>query len=62
MLLSTILAACFERFWLAFVVDKSWPTADFLAISTVVSIAEILKNNGFAVEKSETFFSFSFSI
>ncbi|CAA3033456.1 DNA RNA-binding Alba [Olea europaea subsp. europaea] len=26
-----------------------------MAISTVVSIAEILKNNGFAVEKSKTF-------
>lgn len=27
----------------------------FTAISTVVTIAEILKNNGFAVEKSEAF-------
>lgn len=33
------------------------------AISTVVSIAEILKNNGFAIEKSETFsFLLSFFI
>ncbi|KAG6426104.1 hypothetical protein SASPL_110319 [Salvia splendens] len=28
-----------------------------MAISTVVSVAEILKNNGFAVEKSELFFT-----
>ncbi|KAG6429898.1 hypothetical protein SASPL_107954 [Salvia splendens] len=32
-----------------------------MAISTVVSVAEILKNNGFAVEKSELFFTVPFS-
>lgn len=28
----------------------------FAAIATVVTVAEILKNNGFAVEKSKKFF------
>ncbi|KAG6382814.1 hypothetical protein SASPL_157471 [Salvia splendens] len=33
-----------------------------MAISTVVSVAEILKNNGFAVEKSELFFKIPYSL
>lgn len=34
----------------------------FAAIATVVTIAEILKNNGFAVEKSKYIFLFTYLI